>query len=520
MSEAIKDIIDAILKGKVKTKKELNEYKIFVCKKYKLKKFPSNPEILENAGKKKKKIIKILKIKPVRTVSGVAVVAVMTSPFPCPHGKCIYCPGGIEYGAPQSYIGDEPALMRAVRHNYHPYRQVQARLKQYYIIGHLPQKIELILMGGTFLSFPLDYQEWFVTQCFRGINEFFLKKKEWISLEKAQKQNEKAYHKCVGLTIETRPDWGKEKHADRILKYGGTRVEVGVQTIYPKILKNLERGHTIKDTIESTRILKDSGFKILYQIMPGLPGSSYKMDLQMFKEIFKNQDFKPDMLKIYPTLVMKGTKLHEMWKKGEYNPLDIKTTIKLVSEIKKYMPKYVRIMRIQRDIPENLISAGPKISNLRQVVERRGVKCQCIRCREVGHKYLKEKKIPKKIDIIKTEYKASKGKEIFISAEDVKQDILIGFCRLRFPFKSHRKEINEKTAIVRELHVFGPLAEIGKKSLWQHKGLGKKLLKTAEQIARNNNKNKMIIISGIGVRKYYSSKMGYKLEGSYMSKNL
>jgi len=457
--------------------------------------------------------------RPVRTLSGVTVVAIMTHPYPCPHGKCIYCPGGPECNTPQSYIGEEPALMRAIYNKFDPYNQVRTRLRQYIEIGHTPSKVELIIMGGTFPAMPLDYQEWFITMALEAMNRFPKEKpKGYVSLEEAQMRNEHARIRCIGITFETRPDWAREKHVDFMLRLGGTRVELGVQTIYDDILKRVNRGHGVKETIEATRILKDAGFKVAYHIMPGLPGSDFDKDLEMVRTIFENPDFRPDMLKIYPTLVIEGTGLYRLWKEGKYKALTDEEAVELISEMYRYIPKWVRIMRIQRDVPAPLIIAGPKKGNLRQLVEKRvlekGIPCREIRFREVGLKMWKEGVEPdlKNIKLLREDYEASGGIEIFLSVEDVVNDILIGFLRLRIPSeKAHRPEIDSKTTIIRELHVYGPQVPIGEKPIfaWQHKSWGRILLREAERIAVEEfDAKKMIIISGIGVREYYR-RFGY-----------
>ncbi len=257
--------------------------------------------------------------------------------------------------------------------------------------------------------------------------------------------------------------------------------------------------------------------------MIGLPGSSRKKDINSFKKIFSDQSFRPDMLKIYPCMVLKGTKLYRLWKNHKYKPVTTKKAVEIITEIKSFVPLYVRIMRVQRDIPTYLTEAGVDKTNLRQYIEKelkeKGIKCNCIRCREIGHKLKKEKINLKNIKLKIIEYDASNGKEFFISYEDVKNNALIGFCRLRFPSQSLRKEITDKSALIRELHVFGSAISIGKKGNIQHAGYGKKLLKKAEDISRKNKKNKIVVISGIGVRNYYR-RLGYKKQGPYMVKNL
>jgi len=458
--------------------------------------------------------------KPTRLVSGVTVVALMTHPYPCPHGRCIYCPGGISEGTPQSYIDRSPVVMRARSVNYDPYLQVRERVKQYIMMGHTPSKVELIIMGGTFPAMPLDYQEWVITQALEALNRFPKDKpKRWISLEGAIRRNERAKIRCVGLTIETRPDWSKEKHVDIFLYLTATRIELGVQSIYDDVLAKVKRGHSVKDVIEATRILKDAGYKVAYHIMPGLPGSSIDRDYEMFVELFTNPDYRPDMLKIYPTLVMPGTELYNMWKGGKYKPYSLDELVELIAKVKSIVPPYVRIIRIQRDVPVDAVAAGLKIGNLREVVkeymERRGIKCRCIRCREAGRYLLNRGELPLdgKLKLNKICYEASRGIEVFLSVENPYLDVLFGFLRLRIPSDTaHRREVDERTAIVRELHVYSPQVPVGEKHevWWQHKGLGKGLLKEAERIALEEyDRNKILVISGIGVRSYYR-KLGYR----------
>jgi len=467
--------------------------------------------------------------KPTRMLSGVTIVAVMTRPINCPHGRCAYCPGGPEVGTPQSYVGEEPALMRALRNCFDPYEQVRDRLKQYLILGHTPSKIDLIVMGGTFTAMPLSYRVWFMTNVLEAFNRFPEPKPEVLpSWEEAQARNEVARIRVIGITYETRPDWCSESHVDEMLYLGGTRVEIGVQSIYDDVLIRIERGHTVKDVIEATRVLKDSGFKVVYHIMPGLPGSDVDRDLEMIKELFSNPDFMPDMLKIYPTLVIKGTKLYRWWLRGGYEALDDTEAVELISEMYRYIPKWVRVMRVQRDVPAPIIEAGPTYGNLRELVERRalrkGLSINEIRFREVGRALRRGAKVSNVV-ITKEYYEASNGVEVFIAAEDTQSNVLVGLLRLRIPSsKAHRPEIDGRTAIVRELHVYGPQVPVDSvdPEAWQHKGWGRKLLFTAEEIARYEfSMRKMIILSGIGVREYYR-RLGYRRPNNspYMIKYL
>lgn len=550
----IKVLIKEIVKNKVKDINGLLRLRDKLTKEYKPKEFPSLIKIFLSANEEERKVLsKLIKVKPTRSISGVIPVAIMTKPYRCTNNeRCIYCPGGLKsvFGdVPQSYTGNEPASMRAIRNNYDPYLQVFNRLEHYVILNHVIDKVELIIMGGNFNSLPKNYKEEFIKYGFKGLNDFsklffkgdcfnynkfidffelrkefkdplrtkliqnkLLKLKGDCDLKKEQLKNENSKVRCVALCLENRPDYCKKKNINEMLRFGTTRVEIGIQSIYNEVLKKVRRGHTVEDSIKATQLLKDSFLKTTYHIMPGL--SSYEKDKKMFKEIFSNQDFKPDALKIYPCMVFKGTKLYDLYKKGKYKPLTTEKAAKLIYEIKKYIPEYCRVLRIQRDVPSKLVEAGVDITNLRQYIYNRyDVKCKCIRCREpkgeIGFDNLK---------LIRRDYKASGGYEIFLSFEE--KNKLFGFCRLRIPYKPFRKEITNKSAGIRELHVYGSSVAIGKKdkNKLQHKGLGSKLMKEAEKIAREEfDIKKMLVISGIGVKNYYI-KLGYKKDGVYMGK--
>jgi elongator complex protein 3 len=415
--------------------------------------------------------------------------------------------------------------MRGLQSGFDAYEQVRNRIEQLKAIGHNVDKVELIIMGGTFPGMPLDYQEHFVKRCLDAITETQIQ-----SLEEAKKVAETSRTRNVGITVETRPDWAKEKHVDQMLSMGVTRVELGVQNVYDDIYELVERGHSVQDVVEATRILKDAGLKVVYHLMPGLPGSSFERDLAGFHKIFTDSDFKPDMIKIYPCLVLKGTKTYDWWKRGEYQPYTTDEAAQLILEVKKMIPPWIRIMRVQRDIPAYLIEAGVNRSNLRQLVLQRlkeeGVQCRCIRCREVGHRWLKDKikPDPNSIEIRAIKEKASEGEEVFISAEDPVNDVLVGYLRLRIPSgKAHRPEIlPEATSIVRELHVYGPLVPVGRHlaKAWQHKGYGEILLSEAERISREDyGRKKVIVTSALGTKQYYK-RFGYDYDGNYVSKLL
>jgi len=551
------EIINAINKGLIKNKKELHNFKIKKAKKFNLKEIPSNPTILSYAEKPTKKLIELLSIKPIRTLSGVTPIAIMCKPHNCPHGRCIYCPGGINsvFGSvPQSYTGFEPATLRAKANNYNAFLQTMNRLAQYVLTGHNVNKIELILMGGTFLSLNKSYKKNFVRDAFKALNdfsdffsenkkislikvkEFFKEKnanKELIKLNKTkkslsfeQKRNEKSNVRCVTFCIETRPDYCKKKQINEMLSFGVTRVELGVQTLKEEVLKFTNRAHSLKDSIEATQLLKDSFLKVGYHIMPGQPLTSKEEDIQMFKELFENNDFKPDSLKIYPLMLMKGTALEKIFQAKKFKPLNDEEAAEIIAEGKKFVPEYCRIHRLQRDIPTKYSIAGIKSNNLRQLIEKKmkekKIKCKCIRCREAGIKQLKEGEKNYSIELNDFTYEASNGIEVFIKAEDKKNDMLFGFARLRIPFKPFRKEITSNSAGIRELHVFGESLPFNyrKEKAIQHKGIGKMLLSKAEQIALERfDARKLLVISGIGAREYYY-KLGYKRDGVYVSKNL
>jgi elongator complex protein 3 len=525
---ALREIVASLMQIPSPSPDDVNRTKMRVAAKYRLRKIPSNPEIIVflQGEEERRKLLPVLRRKATRTVSGVTVVAVMTQPYPCPQPEpCAYCPGGPPFGVPQSYTGFEPAAMRGLQNAFDPYLQVKSRIGQLEAIGHVVDKVDLIIMGGTFPATPEEYQTWFVKRCLDAISGV-----DSQNLEEAKRLAETSRIRNVGITVETRPDWAKEQHVDKMLDMGVTRVELGVQNPDDTIYQLVGRRHTIQDVIEATRILKDAGLKIVYHMMPGLPGSSMEKDLAVFREIFSNSAYKPDMIKIYPCLVLKGTKTYEWFVRGEYKPYTTEEAAKLIVEVKKMIPPWVRIMRVQRDIPAPLIVAGVKMSNLRQLVQQKlkeqGLRCRCIRCREVGHRLMADgvKPDPEKVEILTTRYEASEGEEIFISAEDTENDVLIGYLRLRIPSeRAHRPEIRaEPCSIIRELHVYGPVVPVGKRlpKAWQHKGYGAILLSESERITREEyGFRKILVISALGTKQYYK-RFGYKYEGPYMAKIL
>jgi elongator complex protein 3 len=526
-SDAINEIIAALLLLPKPSQDDVSLLKARTAAKHHLKHVPSNPEIIAAlTPKQKRKLIPILRRKATRTISGVTIIAVMTKPYPCPQPEpCAYCPGGPTQGVPQSYTGHEPAAMRGKQNNYDPYLQVKSRIEQLTAIGHTVDKAELIVMGGTFPATPNEYQTWFIQRCLDAITD-----KNSSSLEEAKLNAETSRIRNVGITVETRPDWAKESHVNAMLEMGVTRIELGVQNPNDKIYRLVGRTHTVKDVKEATRIAKDAGLKVAYHLMPGMPGSNPKQDLAAFKQVFTDSSFKPDMIKIYPCLVMEGTKTHDWFRTGKYQPYSTEEATNLIAQAKRIIPRWVRVMRVQRDIPARLIVAGVKKSNLRQLVHEKlasqGDKCQCIRCREVGHHKEIEhiKPDPDKIKILTTRYEASEGQEIFLSAEDPEANILVGYLRLRIPSpKAFRPEIiGASSAIVRELHVYGPLVPVGTHSskAWQHRGFGATLLGEAERVAHEDfGLKKILVISALGTKRYYM-RFGYERDGVYVSKTL
>jgi elongator complex protein 3 len=510
---------------RAKTPGDIIRAKRRFSKKHKLKKIPSNTEVLEAVPQGERDIFReILKRKPVRTLSGIAVVAVMARPHECP-GECVYCPRGED--APQSYTGREPAALRARRAGYDPFQQVHGRLGQLQTTGHTIDKSELIVMGGTFLAQAPDYQEWFVGRCVQAMNAFPGTEEGGKPLTRIFEENESAPVRNVGITFETRPDFSREVHVDRMLALGVTRVELGVQTLSDEIYRKVRRGHTVADVVEATRTLKDSGLKVCYHMMPGL-FSDIETDLEMFQTLFQDQVFRPDMLKIYPALVIKGTELYEMWKAGEYTPYTDQEAVELLVEVKRLLPRWVRTMRIQRDIPVQLVEAGIRRGDLGAVVYNRlkeeGQRCRCIRCRDVGHLAYKEgvEAGPGHIEVLREEYPASEGREIFLSAEDTRADAMVAYLRLRFPSgHAHRPEVDGDTALVRELRVLGPTVPLGERfdGASQHGGWGGLLLDEAEEIATDNGFKKVLVTSAVGTRDYYR-RHGYEREGPYMGKKI
>jgi len=444
--------------------------------------------------------------KPTKTLSGITPVAVMLPPRRCKHGECTYCPN---MDVPQSYTPKSPVVMRAREVGYDPYKQVVARLKAFEAMNHPTEKIEIIIMGGTFTEYPKKFQDEFVKGLYDGLNHTISK-----TLDISQKKNEKTKHRCVALCIETRPDRVTPNDIKKMRGWGATRVELGVQIIDNKIYKKVKRGHEVKDVIDATKRLKNAGFKIGYHIMPGLPGSNPEHDIELFRKIFEDENFKPDQLKLYPCQVMPGSKLEKDFWAKKYEPYSLDKIEKVLIEMMKIVPRYCRVMRVMREIPPEFLTAGTTRIDLRREIEKKlrleDVKLEEIRYREIGFALQQSPNINKDLTLKITKYNASNGKEYFLEIVN-KDDILFGLLRLR---------LSRSSAIIREIHVYGQALKLGiKGKLGQHSGFGKWLMSEAERVVGESGSKKLSVISGVGVREYYK-KLGYKLEGTYMVKKI
>ncbi len=488
---------------------------------------------------KNEKIEKILKVKDVRTNSGVAPITVLTKPYPCP-GKCVYCP--TEYRMPKSYISSEPAAARALSLDFDPYEQVKQRIQALERNGHTANKIELIIKGGTWSVYPKDYREWFITRCFEAANELgntTLSKDDNSAkhdLKNSQLINESANYRIIGLTIETRPDCITPDEIIHLRKLGVTRVELGLQIINDRVLKLTNRGTTVADAEYAIALLKTAAFKVDVHILPGQPGTSRKDDLQSFKILFDDPRFRPDMIKLYPCVVLPNSDLYEITKRGDFKPLEGKELRELLIKMQSIIPYYCRVSRLIRDFPTADISHGNKQTNLRESIEtemnKRGIKCKCLRCREVGH--VQGNYANDKTQLFEERYENAGGIEVFLSIENENRDVVFGFCRLRLPKLPYQKNTSHKiknweiykafpilqsSAQIRELHTYGTALNINQQNqeASQHKGYGRTLIAKAEEIANKEGYQNIVVISGIGVREYYKN-LGYHKQDTYMVK--
>ncbi|RVE55998.1 hypothetical protein OJAV_G00231570 [Oryzias javanicus] len=528
IADVIKQLVEAHEEGK---DINLNKVKTKTSAKYGLEAQPRLVDIIAAVPPQYRRVlVPKLKAKPIRTASGIAVVAVMCKPHRCPHisftgNICVYCPGGpdsdFEYST-QSYTGYEPTSMRAIRARYDPYLQTRHRVEQLKQLGHSVDKVEFIVMGGTFMALPEDYRDYFIRNLHDALSGHTSN-----SVAEAVRYSERSNTKCVGITIETRPDYCLKRHLSDMLSYGCTRLEIGVQSVYEDVARDTNRGHTVRAVCESFHLAKDAGFKVVAHMMPDLPNVGMERDVEQFIEFFENPAFRPDGLKLYPTLVIRGTGLYELWKTGRYKSYTPSALVDLVARILALVPPWTRVYRVQRDIPMPLVSSGVEHGNLRELALARmkdmGTQCRDVRTREVGIQEIHHKVRPYQVELVRRDYVANGGWETFLSYEDPEQDILIGLLRLRrCSPQSFRPELKGGVSIVRELHVYGSVVPVSSRdpSKFQHQGFGMMLMEEAERIARDEHgSGKLAVISGVGTRNYYR-KMGYELEGPYMVKDL
>jgi len=509
---AFLDALIGELRGRPPSSKDdMQRLKLRLARTHRLAGLPSDASILAALPPEMRDGIRdVLRVKPARTASGVAVITVMTAPHACPHGVCTYCPGGPRFGTPQSYLGTEPAAMRAAEYGYDPFAQTLARLQALRANGHDTDKVDLIVIGGTFTALEPAYQERFVKGCLDGMNGSVA-----ASLEEAQTANESAEVRCIGLTIETKPDCFLGPEVEASLRLGTTRVELGIQSTHDDVLERVHRGHTDAQSRAAMARAKDAGLKVGAHMMPGLPGADVDRDLESFRVLFDDPAYRPDFLKIYPTLVLPGTALYGLWKSGRYSPLRTEEAVELVARIKVIVPRWCRIQRVQREIGAADIEDGPKRGDLRVLAKERlrraGLRCRCIRCREVGLREVVPR--PEDLSLIREEYESSGGTELFLSIEDRGRDVLVAYARVR---------LDRAGATVRELKVFGGIVPIHSeaKGRWQHRGFGRRLMGEAERIAREEfSVRRVRVTAGVGVRGYYRA-LGYDRDGPYMARSL
>ncbi|XP_023203087.1 elongator complex protein 3 [Xiphophorus maculatus] len=528
IADVIKQLVEAHEQGK---DINLNKVKTKTSAKYGLEAQPRLVDIIAAVPPQYRRVlVPKLKAKPIRTASGIAVVAVMCKPHRCPHisftgNICVYCPGGpdsdFEYST-QSYTGYEPTSMRAIRARYDPFLQTRHRVEQLKQLGHSVDKVEFIVMGGTFMALPEEYRDYFIRNLHDALSGHTSN-----NVAEAVRYSERSNTKCVGITIETRPDYCLKRHLSDMLSYGCTRLEIGVQSVYEDVARDTNRGHTVRAVCESFQLSKDAGFKVVAHMMPDLPNIGMERDVEQFIEFFENPAFRPDGLKLYPTLVIRGTGLYELWKTGRYKSYTPSALVDLVARILALVPPWTRVYRVQRDIPMPLVSSGVEHGNLRELALARmkdmGTECRDVRTREVGIQEIHHKVRPYQVELVRRDYVANGGWETFLSYEDPEQDILIGLLRLRrCSPQSFRPELKGGVSIVRELHVYGSVVPVSSRdpSKFQHQGFGMMLMEEAERIARGEHgSHKLAVISGVGTRNYYR-KMGYELEGPYMVKQL
>ncbi|KAK3516746.1 hypothetical protein QTP70_022536 [Hemibagrus guttatus] len=542
IADVIKQLVEAHEQGK---DINLNKLKTKTSAKYGLSAQPRLVDIIAAVPPQyRRALVPKLKAKPIRTASGIAVVAVMCKPHRCPHisftgNICVYCPGGpdsdFDYST-QSYTGYEPTSMRAIRARYDPYLQSRHRVEQLKQLGHSVDKVEFIVMGGTFMALPEDYRDYFIRNLHDALSGHTSN-----NVAEAVRYSERSNTKCVGITIETRPDYCLKRHLSDMLAYGCTRLEIGVQSVYEDVARDTTGDTRCARCASLFTWLKTQALRWCPHMMPDLPNvghrarrgavyskqTHYSLVSDVKEEFFENPAFRPDGLKLYPTLVIRGTGLYELWKTGRYKSYSPSTLVDLVARILALVPPWTRVYRVQRDIPMPLVTSGVEHGNLRELALARmkdmGTECRDVRTREVGIQEIHHKVRPYQVELIRRDYVANGGWETFLSYEDPEQDILIGLLRLRrCSPQSFRPELKSAVSIVRELHVYGSVVPVSSRdpSKFQHQGFGMMLMEEAERIARDEHgSSKLAVISGVGTRNYYR-KMGYDLEGPYMVKRL
>lgn len=548
----LEDLRCAVVDQQPETVRRLGQIRRDVSRLHRLKAPPGDAQLFTMLDDEMRiRLGPLLRRKPTRTLSGVAPVAIMSSPFGCPHGTCTYCPGGPEFGTAQSYTGHEPAARRAARHGFESASQVLDRLGQFEAIGHDTSKVDLIVMGGTFTARSEGYRDEFIKGAFDAANS-----EVSVDLDSAMLANETASHRIIGLTLETRPDQCSKEQIDWMLDAGATRVELGIQSLDDEVLRSVHRGHSVAAGQRAAKRLRDAGLKINLHMMPGLPDTPVEKDFSMLHEVMKGEDWRPDMLKIYPCLVVKGAQLVEQWTSGEFIALDDETAIDLIADVMHDAPPWLRIQRIQRDIPAHEILAGVRAGNLRQLASRRlveqGRRSGCIRDREIGR--VDDPPAVEEFELITRAFRAAGGDELFLSfeapfpigteadrdgfdrgmpvtngeihewsPEDPPGGVLAGFLRMRRPSEDvWREELGEDVAIVREVKIFGRAVGLGENSeqASQHRGLGTRLMHRAEQHAAELwGVERIFVTAGVGVRQWYVS-LGYSRCGPWMAKRL
>jgi elongator complex protein 3 len=460
-------------------------------------------------------LLRRIRMKPVRTLSGVTTITVLTKPYPCP-GKCIFCPTDIRM--PKSYLPDEPGARRALQHDFDPFEQTASRIQALQAIGHPTDKLELLILGGTWSSYRLDYQEWFVRRCLDAMNGF-----EAGALAEAQAANEAAPHRNVGLVIETRPDHVDGAEVRRLRRLGVTKVQMGAQSLDDRILDLNRRGHRVQDTRQAMGLLRAAGFKLVLHWMPNLLGATPESDRRDFRRLWDDPELRPDEIKIYPCQLLANAELYEYWLRGEYTPYATEELIGLIADLKPGIPEYCRVNRVIRDIPSTNVVAGNRRTSLRMDVyaelRRRGQRCRCVRCREVRGEAVD----PEGLQLRSLEYAAGAGQEHFLSFETA-EDRLAGYLRLHLPGPFSPQlglpDLHD-AALVREVHVYGQSLAVGAQQpgAAQHTGLGEALMGRAERIAGEHGYPRLAVISALGTRGYYR-RLGYTLGDTYMVKDL